>query len=270
MNSDSFFAIGRTHQICQDYCITGVKDTLPYAIVSDGCSASKDTDFGSRFLAKSAEHYVYSSQVGDPKFIDLHASIIRSEGIRKSIEMESECLDATLLVAKIEKNNIVVQVSGDGVIAARKKDGTLVIKTIDYKDNAPLYLNYILDPVRRDLLINAYDITKTITSYYCIGDTIDKATMIDPEVITEFLFPIEDYSYVAVMSDGVQSFHQIQQTYTSKTSVPVDVCAIVKGLMDFKGSAGSFVKRRCQKFLKECGENDVYHDDDVSIGVISL
>src|SRR6478609_9515831 len=56
-NSDSYFEIGAGHTTCEDYAFHGSfrVDTKPFyfAVVSDGCSASKDSDFGSRFLARN-------------------------------------------------------------------------------------------------------------------------------------------------------------------------------------------------------------------------
>lgn len=54
MKTDSCYFIGKDHRICEDYAISGVKNNIAYAIVSDGCSASLDVDFGSRVLALSA------------------------------------------------------------------------------------------------------------------------------------------------------------------------------------------------------------------------
>ena len=47
MTSDSFFAIGKAHTVCEDYARDGkIPDTeRVFAIVSDGCSSSPDTDW---------------------------------------------------------------------------------------------------------------------------------------------------------------------------------------------------------------------------------
>ncbi len=56
MSSDSFFTIGKSHDICEDYACNGVfNDEIAYVIVCDGCSSSTHTDFGSRILSKSIE-----------------------------------------------------------------------------------------------------------------------------------------------------------------------------------------------------------------------
>ena len=75
MHADSFFAIGSTHKINQDYAWGGMPNThwseysmsapRAIAIVSDGCSSSKDTDFGSRLLAQSAKDNQPNSYFND-------------------------------------------------------------------------------------------------------------------------------------------------------------------------------------------------------------
>ena len=55
MKIDSAFQIGKTHDICEDFALTGTKNSIvPYTIVSDGCSSSPLTDVGSRILSFAA------------------------------------------------------------------------------------------------------------------------------------------------------------------------------------------------------------------------
>ena len=55
INVDSFLKKGKQHFICEDYIINSDdRDTMPYIILSDGCSSSENTDIGSRVLVRSA------------------------------------------------------------------------------------------------------------------------------------------------------------------------------------------------------------------------
>ena len=50
MNTDCAFYIGTTHEVCQDYALTG-----EYSVaIADGCSGSVLSDFGSRVLSVTA------------------------------------------------------------------------------------------------------------------------------------------------------------------------------------------------------------------------
>ena len=54
--ADAHFSIGKTHRVCEDYARAGLlPDGRAFAIVSDGCSSSPDTDFGSRLMTIAAQ-----------------------------------------------------------------------------------------------------------------------------------------------------------------------------------------------------------------------
>ena len=57
INVDHYMTIGSSHQVCEDYIISGT-EPFPYIILSDGCSSSKDTDIGARILAQCAKNYL--------------------------------------------------------------------------------------------------------------------------------------------------------------------------------------------------------------------
>ncbi len=70
MHADSVYVIGDGHQVCEDYarsgCFSdmwisedGLRSAVHYALVSDGCSGSKDTDIGSRLIINAAERMIH-------------------------------------------------------------------------------------------------------------------------------------------------------------------------------------------------------------------
>jgi hypothetical protein len=155
MNSDAIFTIGKTHKVCQDYALAGFADGLPYTIVSDGCSSSRDTDFGGRILCKYAAQMLHSAieyGVVPENAFKMSSSLVNDWKV-----VDQDCLDATLLIAKVIEDKVQVLMSGDGVVAAKRKDGMIIVKVIEFKDNAPLYLSYKNDPGRKKLLYDTYD-----------------------------------------------------------------------------------------------------------------
>ena len=70
------------------------------------------------------------------------------------------------------------------------------------------------------------------------------------------------------MSDGVETFYQLENTGTSKSSRDIDLATIMHSLLAFKNFGGPFVQRRLNKFLVDCEKENTYCADDVSIGVI--
>ena len=85
-NADSYFCIGSTHDVCQDYAISS-PDRLR-AIISDGCSSAPDTDFGSRLLVKAKERNFYEND---------DSIILSARNSADAIGLHDITLTATLL-----------------------------------------------------------------------------------------------------------------------------------------------------------------------------
>lgn len=277
MGADVFFNIGKTHKVCEDYAICGLTpdEKHPYAIVSDGCSSSKNTDIGSRIICKSLEsifHLFTQNPTMPGQNLPLDNALLymqmRAEEILESFKgiVDPSALDCTSLAVHRFDTEFHVIAAGDGVIAAKKYDGTLEIKIIEFAGNAPIYMGYMLDADRLALLKQMYDCTKRIY-HHVNGKAVD--VTISDEIAEYFVYPISEYEMVGVMTDGVLSFRQISDSPTSRTSDSVHVAEIVQSLMDFKGLAGEFVHRRCSRFLLDCIGKNRFHTDDIAIGVVT-
>jgi hypothetical protein len=269
MHQDSIFTIGKSHTICQDYCASGTKEAIPYAIVSDGCSSSQGTDFGSRFLVKAAEYEILaaiSRKHFEPEkmIFSIHNN---AQNMYKTIPgLDYTCLDATLLFAYKQDNEIIVVCSGDGVISARRKDGTFVVKTIAFKDNAPVYANYVFDHLRKKSLLSTYDCTKTITFY---DQNKVEVTEKNHDDFDFFHFSLDEFVSVSLFSDGVETFQKPKNTATSSEMEMIHVVDVIKDLTAYKNYTGTFVQRRTRRFLSE-GNQDwgIVHADDLSVATI--
>ena len=270
MNTDSHFWIGSTHKICQDYALSGNQKGKQYAIVSDGCSSSPDTDWGSRFIAKAAERSIHLFPENPKAFSAVVASEARI--LCKTINLSQYALDATLLVAIMNEHEVSVGCYGDGAFAFIYPE-YITIYIIDYESGAPFYLNYLNSIERTDVYVKEAGLNRYIQKIIIYPDKFVKEKKVSaPENITEPGFIIshslEDIIAVAVMSDGVLSYMQPSNTATSRTQTSVPVEDIVKELLGFKGYAGVFVERRVQKFIKTCMQTGWHNCDDVSLAVI--
>lgn len=261
MNQDSFFYIGKTHNICQDYAIHD-KD---YAIVSDGCSGSPHTDFGSRFLALGARHAV-SLDLDAMQMAKL--ALVSAVEFGKAADLPSNHLDATLAVVRRRNNSINAFLAGDGIIAARDKSGAIIVKEITFVGGAPIYLNYLNHELRLETLHKTFDCTKMIKTTIIYKDGEEESEEKSLNMIESFDFDVAEYDYVAVMTDGVASFQRLVATPTSKTYEMIKTSEIVKQLMAIKGNVGSFVERRCKAFQRDCLRDGIIHADDFSVGMI--
>jgi len=276
-NADSFFAIGKTHMVCEDYARAGLtEDGHPYAVVCDGCSSSPDTDFGARLLATSAVFQMRWICRGEGSFMIRDSQILSAAAnAANEIDVNMRCLDATVVAAyrAVQDGNEGVKVSmrGDGVVVARHRDGSYVIQAVDHDHNAPRYLSYELDEDRMGGYMKRYGDRSRMRQFDHAGDTMHDWTITEEfdGHLEDRFFPAKDYDLVMVLSDGVQTFQRVVRTGTSKMLDNVPVEQVIERLLKIKGTNGEFLKRRCHKFLtKFCAINEWQHADDFSAAAI--
>jgi len=255
MNSDSYFAIGHSHHVCEDYAFAGPTacSKTPIAVVSDGCSTAPNTDIGSRILTRA---------------ILLNYPLNLSESIRgayqatKTLGLTFDSLFATILTLEFTpENQIKAQVSGDGGVIARKRESQeLEVYWLNYCSNAPEYLAYLLHTPSYSRFLDSFGNQKAaeITTLGPDGEVKSSFAEFPEDLVYERYFDPADYDLIAVTSDGVDSFAGLGY---------IDV---IKRIMSFKNYKGEFVKRRVKRFLKEIAAEKIRHDDDVSLAAIYL
>lgn len=282
MHSDSFFAIGSTHRVCQDYAMSGkTRWDKAFAILSDGCSGSPNTDFGSRFLTRAA-HWALNQFNNSFPSGGLHvtASAFASQ-MASSCNIEFECLDATLLMA-VEgssggKEGVWVLMFGDGVVAARHRNShETTMYSIEFPHGYPAYISYLLDLERlkgyvkhtegQPALLHSYvkDGEVTVTTPFPFFDLSSK----EWSVPFTCFFPSDEYDVVALFSDGVESF-DFSGKNTGLTS-DMDTVDFVRDFLSFKGHAGEFVVRRAKRAISGLKELGYVHTDDFSMAAIHM
>jgi len=280
MNTDIFFTIGSTHKICQDYALCA-NGEAPYAIISDGCSAAPDADFGSRLLAKSAalDVYRYNRYCFDDAELMLRGISMTADAYRRTLSLHEDSLCATLMIAKVEDKTFRVIMVGDGVIAAKHKDGRIHVQEFIFEQGAPYYLRYELDQEVKLGYFEKFGVEKKVAcsnlSYWVNPNgkiVLENKLNFDftkDRIHFDVEYPLEDFEAIAIMSDGASSFLQQSVTNTSKQSLSVPISELIGELFAFKGYAGTFVQRRCQKAFKKFRDQGLNNYDDFSIGVIA-
>jgi len=273
-HSDAFFAIGKTHAVCEDYATAGLQQNgIPYAIVCDGCSSSPDTDIGARLLAASAAFHMNSVWT-ERGLIDAEVLGLAQNAVTE-LNLDPRSLDATLLMAwrhtKVVSSDefvgVRVRMRGDGVVAARRRDGTFIMYVVDHLRGAPLYLNYEGDPKRLAGYLEAYGNQSQIRTVVP-GTDLD-GTMGFVWHPDDWFFNAQDHDLVVLMSDGVLSFQHLVETDTSRSLEKVPVERVVEQVLDVKGTKGRFMQRRCRNFLtKFCERERWQHTDDFSAAAI--
>ena len=289
MNSDSVFMIGSTHEVCQDYAVSGKSADRHFAILSDGCSAAEDSDIGSRILTKVAEDLLLKT-VADTENCDTFSKEFKdvakvaasnSETITRSLKISKYSIDATLMYIVAENGNVLATMCGDGVIVFGNADKTYSIVEVDYQEGYPRYPSYDNSGERKQLFD---DETGNICRIRHIHVDADFEIITDVTEIpkdntcfsacrssnAETDMPIK---FAAILSDGIHTFHKKVNNGTSIYNSPIPFLSVLKELMTFKGFVGRFVHRRVNKFVSECNDpkNQKYgwkHADDLSVAVV--
>ncbi|MHA2426409.1 MAG: protein phosphatase 2C domain-containing protein [Candidatus Hermodarchaeia archaeon] len=273
MNSDSYFRIGNAHQVCEDYALSGKTEDRAFAVMSDGCSGSPRTDFGARFLALAMEQILTNEKMSEEEIGGIHMMGLNLARLMSSTSgLGDACLDATLGFVFTDKHFFRAFLSGDGAIAALKRNGEKWCGIIEYPSGAPPYLSYSLDEERVKYYLEQTEgcpFTLTVhewTNLESVSTTVNENEGMNSHA---FAFPRDEYELVMVMSDGVGSFQKPIHSETTRYFEPVDAIRIVDELLAVKSYNGDFMKRRYKRVIKNlCIKSGWKHLDDISVAAV--
>ncbi len=295
VHADGAFRMGRTHLVCQDYVAVAAGE-FPCVLLADGCSSSPDTDVGARLLARSALSYAaclsdaVSRLDASPSLMpfweqgpgvegDLqtalqqyHQQAVCDAGsYAAALHLSETALDATLLTLMVCGQKWFASVFGDGVVAALNCAGELEVTVVSYLGGYPCYPNYLADAERRNAFFKQKDNLRQIETFRinaqgCVCDRRQETC--SPDMACPFFMgDVEDYHWVAALSDGVHSF-TTSKPGNCRVNVPLPVEEVLPELLAFKTFGGQFAQRRMQKFQQQCAARHWQHHDDVAMGVI--
>lgn len=261
INIDSFLRIGDSHKVCEDYVVQGTKPN-PFLIVSDGCSSSNNTEMGARILCHLAKQYI--KYRGDDLYnLDYNKMgnwvIHNAELTARQLGLKISCLDATLIVSYELDGVVYVYMYGDGVIVTKDVNGGIQVDFVEFTNNAPYYLTYLIDEFR-DEIYHANQNSKSLNIINPDATTSFDEIAYDAPVVLKY--STSAYPNIFICSDGIQSF--IKKDPSQRDIIPVQ--EIVPDMMAFKNVKGEFLKRRLKRALKTIEANGVVHYDDLSIG----
>lgn len=287
MHADCFFRLsqkahthkGQTVHACQDYARVGNGD-LVYAALSDGCSGSPDTDIGARLLVHATEDMLRLYQRFEmapfpegAKSLDFTDVLARAKQAFKFNHLSPYAWDATLLTLAVRPDTLIqADVIGDGFVAARKRDGQIGVYKVQYLPGhngggAPGYLSYLpttypapeTSPRWEAFIQGSHNHRKVEWN----GNLFDEHLVTPETLVWSVLFNPEETDFVAVFSDGLDSF------VNTNTGNPIPYQEVLDQLMAVKSHKGEFVGRRCKRFFDSfCVENRWHHEDDFSMAAI--
>ena len=269
INIDHLLKIGKTHKICEDYIISGY-DPVPYIILADGCSSSKNTDVGARILCLIAQQYLMynkDSIQSIDEFKMWQYIIHKADTLMMQLGlMNTFSLDATLIIAYYHDGLIKIIMYGDGSIISTQKN-CIKIETVDYTKNTPYYLSYILDRKRNEIYRDN-KIIKTVDQYYSCGDLGSDSLVVgtqeyDKAYISTYLIKPDKDKTILICSDGISSFLNREQ------SKFLHLRNFIDDFISFKTLKGEFLKRRLlskKGAITKLEQQGYEHLDDLSIG----
>lgn len=261
MNANSTYYIGKDHIACEDYALAYTSAGLSYAIVSDGCSASNDVDFGSRCLAMSAKRELrLNNNPSNAVNFGLDAITNAQRVIDVFPYLSPTFLDATLLVAWVKDGKAQFYMYGDGVVVSRSaKTGKVVGYHVQLSSGAPDYLSYNLDPMRCQAY-EAIEYNKKVITVYDNqnGVMTSEGKPLMPYVGT---WKVEEGDIIAVVSDGINSFRKMNNDIIPWTD-------LIDEFTGYKTVEGEFVARRIAAFKRKCLKEGITHSDDISAAAI--
>lgn len=289
LSADHHFSIGQEHvtsgKPCQDHSLSVFDESMACAVISDGCSRGGETDMGARVLTFAAVAAIraYHARRKDVAYIPgpNEPGIVAEVGarqhlvlstVRRALGLARNDMLATCGYAFVTNEGGVIHLAGDGVIATRSRDGTITMSKFDW-GKAPFYPQYREEAggvgyVRehgdlRTIALTEEQWTHTPGSekqFLHAGDvawTVEEGMKGITRLLTRESIN-DELAAVAVFTDGVLRVDG------------VDWKDVVVELMDFKTTAGLFVKRRLNGALKtfrKCGKGPM---DDVAYAVIFI
>jgi len=280
MNTDAYYEIGHSHIVCEDYAIAGQVDNISYAMVSDGCSASKEVDVGARILVHSAKEYLKEWITGNKEcitnfslpnltFSDFYLPVIYpSYMTAKSLGLNSTALDATFLIALSDGVTTRVFAYGDGGIVVRYKSGIIEYFNIEFQSGAPYYMSYAMDKTREEGYRKEFSQPIMVRDGKMTNGNIDENSTPKSygvhEIYSNTSWRFLEVDFVAVMSDGINSYENMD------TKDKILTAKILTDMTNFKNFNGQFVERRMKSFRKVCQKENIGHYDDISIAALHI
>jgi len=283
VTNDQAIVTGYSHTVCQDFSRSGVSDQgQPFVVLADGCSGSPHTDTGARLLVHSLSNWLRSLDV-DVLRVEEYIHRIVKTSVRESLvtgqsllNLPKGCCDATVLVVLTVGEQFYAYVYGDGVVALHSKERGLVVHEINYVggptgNSFPFYPIYMVDEPRLiayQSLMENHGIEKVYNTHFEGSEESNIIRCSNPDMASVFHGHINETNWVAISSDGVQSFTRPVGDYGQREVIPT--MEVMTRLCQFKNFNGPFVQRRLNRFLKDTERDGWRHEDDLSLGVISF
>lgn len=264
---DSYYTIGQWHLYCQDYALHGV-EPVPYLILADGCSSAPGSDLGARLLTLSARQllsrFISAASASDQaaRHWELGEQIIRRAARQaRALGVEQDALDATLLVAWCDGAQVRTHLYGDGCLVLRDRQQRLSAIRIEYAENAPYYLSYLLDAERQALYREAVGKPQFAQRIHQYAETVANRFEAHPfDAPAMFAFDLAEFPLVALATDGLDSF------MAADSGERIALLEVARAVLEFPEYDGAFVQNHLYETVIALARQRAFNIDDIGLG----
>jgi serine/threonine protein phosphatase PrpC len=254
--SDYIFSIGKEHKVCEDYVIID-NEKVPLIIVADGCSSSDFSDIGARLLSFNSKNFIkehFLSLIDNKNYVkDI---FLQTFLYNKSISLNENSLDCTLLFAFIYKEKLHYFVVGDGIVNYKIKN-EIVTQNFSFPEEKVFYGNYFNNVTRLNFYHKSNLPLKIETIY---SDSFYNKIEETKDYIYYNSLNINDLDYFFLSTDGLLSCSS-DKVFSKK---------IFFEFLEFKNLKGEFIQRRYKNWLKKINKEGINHADDIGIAGFSF
>ncbi len=259
---DGFTHKGKQHLHNEDYfCYGGDNYEEFYMSLCDGCSSAKNSDMGARILSHFSLYSTYLiKNEGYETYID--ELMNKSMEVTKLMDLPSESLFATLLLAYSDEGKVNIIIFGDGsIIFKLKESSTICIITIKMVGGEyPYYPLYYVDEGKRKKWGAVNGLSKEV-HIQTLGPKLNTITYnVSKEEPFAQEFDEDKLEFLLLASDGINSFHQMGGNHHKKND-----SEFFKQMLNFKNFKGEFIQRRFKRFVNDCAEERILNLDDLTV-----
>jgi hypothetical protein len=284
MNTNAYYEIGSSHRVCEDYAISGLHEGMAYAIVSDGCSSSEDSDVGARILSHIAKGVlIYLKErnlILSGAFPDIFKELILRKclEVKTSLGLPTNVFDATLIISVVMDGKAVCIGWGDGYLAIVDKNKMITFFEIKFTSGAPYYLSYEMSQGKKEAYQKEFG-EGAIHFSNCnidlsgiISNFSTKSCPIQDKPTLNRVGNITDISFITLSSDGIDTYQDDPRfsDIDGKEKKTYKASEMISSLVSYKSTAGEFVTRRMQRNKEDLNKKHILHFDDISCATIAL
>ncbi|HNC58882.1 MAG TPA: protein phosphatase 2C domain-containing protein [Leptospiraceae bacterium] len=262
---DSYYAKGTSHIVCQDYAVHKGN----FAMGSDGCSSSPDTDVGARALVNNALGLFKTEEdkiITDAPLLVRTATRNASTTLH-SMYLSSASIDATLFGISVLKDRVYAFIAGDGFLYKKYKNGNEELMSVEFENNMPFYQGYITNE-ERYLQYKSHSLRATVSVDFLRDDLKENNYAYSTSAVNFLLTDlnyIEDLELLLLFSDGLATWQAAnKENLNDKKDIPTK--EILDKIKSVKSHSPGFLQRKILNGLKKEYKGwELSHWDDFSV-----